>query len=91
VPRRLDAGNQEQSLCDDHTIRNNIGYTKEVIPGGQIETLPVPIIPWTGHMTLKGRTKDTNHSQDRNKALQNGSLKVILMNRGQAANKCRER
>jgi hypothetical protein len=59
--------------------------------GYQIETLPVPIIPWTGHMTLKGRTKDTNHSQDRNKALQNGSLKVILMNRGQAANKCRER
>jgi hypothetical protein len=34
VPRRLDAGNQEQSLCDDHTIRNNIGYRKEVIPGG---------------------------------------------------------
>jgi hypothetical protein len=59
--------------------------------GYQIEALPVPIIPWAGHMTLKGRTKDTNHSQDRNKALQDSGLEVILMNRGQAANKCRER
>lgn len=42
-------------------------------------------------MTLKGRTKHTNHSQDRNKALQDGGLEVIFMHRGQAANKGRER
>lgn len=41
----------------------------------------MPVVPWTGQMTLKGRTKDANHPQDRNQPLQNGCLEMIFVHR----------